>query len=114
MILIDEDTNNNVKEMTTKLLTYESKLLERDAEKKANKPDKGGYKQDETVICTYKPRAKKCHTEEVCRMKKRHQENHANKDSSNKDKSKPKDNPPELLAGESLARVRVRIKQLED
>ena len=37
--LLNNDVNEDVKEMTTKLLTYESKLVERDAEKKASKSD---------------------------------------------------------------------------
>lgn len=49
--------NDDVKEMTTKLLTYESKFIERDAEKKAinseRVSDKGNSKGDDKVTCTY-------------------------------------------------------------
>ena len=61
---MNEDINDSVKEMTTKLLTYESKLLERDADKRATKTkkassnggSKGGNKSGgDKIVCTYKP-----------------------------------------------------------
>ena len=56
--------------MTTKLLTYESKLLERDEEIKANKVEKPPSKRESSKgdksggnksVCTYKPCGKTGH-----------------------------------------------------
>ena len=88
--LLNDDVNNNVKEMTTKLLTYESKLIERDVEKKAAKSDKpkGDDRRDDRPTCTYKPCGKKGHSEEDCRMKKRHQESNNNSTNGNNNSAK--------------------------
>ena len=78
--------------MTTKLLTYESKLLERDEEKKANKTEKPSSKGDKSggnkTVCTYKPCGKTGYTEEECYMKKRHQTESSNNNTDDKDKKK--------------------------
>ena len=90
--LMNEDENVKLKDITTKLLTYESKLLEREAEARAyknsrdnknnkdNKDDKDskdskgtGYDPDyKKKKCDYAPCGKFGHLEEDCRLKKRH------------------------------------------
>ena len=60
--LLNEDHDVKIRDITTKLLTYESKLLERDEEKRTNKADKDkkGSKGDDKgndkskKTCTYK------------------------------------------------------------
>ena len=69
-LLNDDAVTTNVKDITTKLLTYESKLLERDAEKRTgkntseNKDQKGDDRPKKKYA--YKPCGKFGHLEKDC------------------------------------------------
>ena len=113
MSRISRGVNNDLKEMTTKLLTYESKLIERDAEKKATKSEKSASKEDDKQggsgpTCTYKPCGKPGHSEEECHVKKR-SENANTNDSSNKNKNDEKSKPKSSEDRRHIAAVVIKI-----
>lgn len=102
--LLNENDDIKLKDITTKLLTYESKLLERNEDKRNNardkkaKEDKKDSKEEgkskEKKKCSYEPCGKIGHLEEDCRTKKRHlaeKDNDKNKGNpkSENDRSKP-------------------------
>ena len=111
--LLNEDVDDNVKAMTNKLLTYESKLLEWDAEKNTFRRENASSKGESeggskigghSVVCAYKPCEKANHTEDEYFIQKRHQAENAttsntsttrnNETTNDKDKRNPKKTTP--------------------
>jgi len=122
-LLQDEETAPNLKGLTTKLLTYESKLSERDEQKQSQKPD-NKYKdkvadgednpKKSRPKCTYEPCQKWGHLEKDCRTKKFHEANHKENKPSDDTKPEGRRRIVAIARGIDMAKVREALAGLDN